>query len=208
MEIHLSFNTLAELQEFAAWAHSRGELGAVASARDMRGADTRPITAEGAVIPTGEPQDAQEPASAGAGEPPSTDPAPEPAPKRKRRTKAEIAADEAAAKAGNEPPTADPLDNLKSEPDAPAPQEDGPTDEPPITDTPAELVALAGTIDGADKLAHMNEGRDFISKHGFPKYNETFALADVPANIAAHTPEQAALHRAAMQWLAAQGGAK
>jgi hypothetical protein len=205
MQINLSFNTLAELQEFAAWAHSRGELGAVTIARDIRGADTRPVTAEGAVIPTGEPQDAQEPASAGAGEPPSPDPAPEPAPKRKRRTKAEIAADEAAAEAGNEPGA---TDATGDEPDAPAPQEDGPTDEPPITDTPAELVALAGTIDGADKLAHMNEGRDFISKHGFPKYNETFALADVPANIAAHTPEQAALHRAAMQWLAAQGGAK
>ena len=171
----------------------------------MRGSDTRPITAEGAILPTDEPQETQEPAHAGAGEAPTTDPAPEAKPKRKRRTKAEIAADEAAAKAGNEPGATDATDD---EPDAPAPQEDGPTDEPPITDTPAELVALAGTIDGADKLAHMNEGRDFISKHGFPKYNETFALVGVPANIAAHTPEQAALHRAAMQWLAAQGGAK
>jgi hypothetical protein len=203
MEIHLSFNTLVELQEFAAWAHSRGELEAVTIARDIRGSDTRPITAEGAILPTDEPQEA---AHAGAGEAPIADPAPEAKPKRKRRMKAEIAAPEAAAKNGEEPPTADPLDNLKSEPEPP--QDDGPTDEPPITDTPAELVALAGTIDGADKLAHMNEGRDFISKHGFPKYNETFALADVPANIAAHTPEQAALHRAAMQWLAAQGGAK
>lgn len=167
---------------------------------DLRGKlDDRPVTAEGAVIPP-EPQDDQHPASADAGGAPAAAPAPEPAPKRKRRTKAEIAADEAAAKAA-QAPAANPLDNLKPESDAEASAATVTTGLDPA------IIALAATLDGNDRMAHMNEGRDFISKHGFPKYNETFALADVPPNIASHTPEQAALHRAAMQWLVAQGGA-
>ena len=218
MEINIRFISLEDLQEFVDWAGKRNELTAEVIARslrspmanaapdkpDLRGPDTRPVTAEGAVIPTGDGQSEHEAASATAGEAPKTDPAPETAPKRKRRTKAEIAADEAAAKAVLQAEAEresgvvfnNPLDNLK-----PEPEPNGLTPSP-------EIVALAATIDGTDKMAHMNEGRDFIAKHGFPKYNETFALADVSTNIAAHTPEQAAMHRAAMQWLIAQGSAK
>lgn len=224
--MRIIIDTIAELDELATvWArgrlaesldrqaarHMREQLD-VEALVDRRGADTRPVTAEGAVIPddTGHPP---EPASADAGGAPAAAPAPEPAPKRKRRTKAEMAADEAAAKdqtesaalesetvgplgeqgESAEPAQQTPLDNLKSDPGA--------------AGLDPAIIALAATLDGNDRMAHMNEGRDFISKHGFPKYNETFALVDVPPNIAGHTPEQAALHRAAMQWLGAQGGA-
>lgn len=181
--------------------------------------DTRPVTAEGAVIPDEAPatstqEDSQEPTNAAAGEASSPAPVAKEAPKRKRRTKAQIAADEAAAKLAAEVPEhpADPLANLQPETEPtdefgqPLARAESAGDEPPVIEP--EIAALAGTIDGADKLAHMNEGREFISKHGFPKYNETFALVDVPSNIAGHTPEQAALHRAAMQWLGAKEGAK
>ena len=169
--------------------------------------DTRPVTAEGVVI-SDKSQDDQQPASADAGEAPDTLADVQRAPKRKRRTKAEIAADEAAAKAVQEVPGATVIEGaapaLTPDPYLAGIELPGAT---VTTGLNPEIAALAATIDGADKMAHMNEGRDFIAKHGFPKYNETFALADVPANIAAHTPEQAALHRAAMQWLIAQGGA-
>ena len=125
--------------------------------------------------------------------------------KRKRRTKAEIEADKAAqtlAEAGlqagvpavAEAPKANPLDNLKPEP--PVSSNGDPSH--------AEIAEMAGLFDGNDKLAHLNEGRAFIEKYTFPVYNETLTLADVPANIAAHTPEQVSRHRAAMAWLAAQ----
>jgi len=233
MQINLTFDNLGELHEFVC-DYALRELAVTNINTDTRLVpDTRPVTAEGAIIlKDGEDvseaeytaameairgdEGPQEAASAATGEPISTAPVVEAAPKRKRRTKAEIEAERLAAEApvlnagaiidkgdgtavfadgkGGEISGASPLDNLKAEPAA--------------GEVSPEIVALAGTLDGADKLAHMNEGREFIAKHGFPKYNETFALADVPANIAAHTPEQAALHRAAMQWLAAQAGAK
>lgn len=118
--------------------------------------------------------------------------------KRKRRTKAEIEADKAAQTAATvetlpnvEAPKADPLAILQSE--APAPVYNG--------DAHQAITETAGLFDGNDKLAHLNEGREFISKHGFALYNESQRLADVPPNIAAHTPEQVSRHRAAMAWL-------
>lgn len=131
--------------------------------------------------------------------------------KRKRRTKAEIeaekAAAEAAAKAADgvavvtdsgtpfDASKVDPLDNLKPEPE--------PASATDQVAAKVEIMNMVGMFPGDDKLAHLNEGRAFIEAHGFPTYNETLQLADVPANIAAHTPEQVSRHRAAMAWLAA-----
>ena len=140
----------------------------------------------------------------GVPEPATSGHTPEPA-KRKRRTKAEIEAEKAAQSAaaivvatetGDEPsvPQTSPLDNLKAEP---AVASNG-------GQARAEIAEMAALFDGADRLAHINEGRDFIAKHGFPTYHETMQLADVPANIAGHTPEQVSRHRAAMAWKATQ----
>lgn len=144
---------------------------------------------------------------------------PEAPTKRKRRTKAEIEADKAAqVAAGVESPAGlpnhglavdgsmsqrevgqpNPLDNLKSEADA---KVQAVTDN---VDALQAITEMAGLYDGSDELAHLNEGREFIAKHGFPTYNETLALAGVPANIAAHTPEQVARHRAAMAYTASK----
>lgn len=213
MKLHFEFDNLDELDAWTQWAAQRGQYTETRAGDLVHIVDTRPVTAEGAVIPVEtESQDSDEAANAGAGEAPSTDPVPEGKSKRKRRTKAEIAADKAAAKAIPAPPGDEYLAHIaaKSErSDALDEAEETAALEAAPSPTPHfEIEALAATIDGADKMAHMNEGRDFIAKHGFPKYNETFALADVPSNIAAHTPEQAALHRAAMQWLIAQVGVK
>lgn len=142
-----------------------------------------------------------------AGQPEKTD-STEPT-KRKRRTKAEIEADKAAqmgtARTTAYPdvpevdhPKANPLDNLKSEVDV------SKTKLQMVGDAKTQFAEMIDLFDGNDRLAHLNEGRAFIEKHGFPVYNETLQLADVPANIAAHTPEQVSRHRAAMAWLAAQ----
>jgi hypothetical protein len=118
------------------------------------------------------------------------------APKRKRRTKAEMEA--ARAEPATEPPAADPLDNLK--PEAPV-VEAADTD-----DMKAAIADMAGLYDGSDALAQLDEGRKFIASHGFPAYNETMHVVGVPSNIAAHTPEQRSLHRAAMAYMAARKG--
>jgi len=141
----------------------------------------------------------------------------QPTTRRKRRTKAEVEADKAAqdAAAGLQPvlsattaaaeiaqavqhsaSQANPLDNLKSEPsDAP--------DGDAWAWAREKMIEQAALFDGNDKLAHLNEGRSFIEAHGFPSYNDTLQLADVPANIANHTPEQVSRHRSAMAWMAA-----
>lgn len=122
--------------------------------------------------------------------------------KRKRRTKAEIEADKAAEAAANAAPPAvptppSPLDNLKPE------SESALADENAWAWARPKIEEQAALFDGNDKLAHLNEGRQFIEAHGFPSYNDTLQLADVPPNIAGHTPEQVSRHRAAMAWLAA-----
>ena len=116
--------------------------------------------------------------------------------KRKRRTKAEMEA--ARAEPETIAPAANPLDNLKSEVSA---FEVADTD-----DMKAAITEMAGLYDGSDALAQLDEGRKFIASHGFPAYNETMHVVGVPSNIAAHTPEQRSLHRAAMAYMAARKG--
>jgi hypothetical protein len=126
--------------------------------------------------------------------------------RRKRRTKAEIEAARSVEGKAFAPqdatgehldalaeiPPANPLDNLKSEAQAAAEVAGEARD---------TILAQAALFDGTDKLAQLNEARAFIEAHGFPAYNETMKLADVPPNIAGHTPEQVSRHRAAMAWL-------
>lgn len=228
MRINLEFVDLAELQQFADWASARGTHTTVdvkmteadladladAVARDLRGQDDRPVTAEGAVIPETDKDypnpdfDSQEPASADAGEPPSTDTAPVDTPKRKRRTKAQIAADAAALRAEAERESgvdqSDERDDALEQAEETAALEASATETVTTTGLHPDVLALADSLDGTDSLAHMNEARAFIASQGFPTYSETFKLTGLPSAIAGYTPEQVALHRAVMQWLTAQ----
>lgn len=106
--------------------------------------------------------------------------------RRRRRTKAEIAADEAAKLA---PPVtfdkpADSLDNLKTD-----------------AGTPAEGTAPPSDID------HLRRCREFISEHSMATYEKSFALADLAGkNIMAFTDADRAKHGDALDLLAANPG--
>jgi len=133
--------------------------------------------------------------------------------RRKRRTKAEIEAEKAAVAEGNgsdgDRPSSAGADPFAVTAEAGA-TTTAPADPVPTAadDRKAQIAAMANLYDGTDKLAHLNEGRAFIEKHGFPAYNETLALAGVPSNIAGHTPEQVSLHRAAMALLGTPSASK
>jgi hypothetical protein len=214
MQINLTFNSLDELRDYCEMALrgmsprdtvaelTVGEItvrGSEQFVKDLTEAGNFDAAAEVALRNVDEPHvEAEQPDS------PTEQPEPT---KRKRRTKAEIEADKAAqelsatvvaaeAPAAVVAAQASPLDNLQPET---AVHHTGHNDQ-----ARAEITEMAGLFDGTDKLAHLNEGRQFIEKHGFPIYNETLQLADVPANIASHTPEQVSRHRAAMAWKAAQ----
>lgn len=137
----------------------------------------------------------------------------EPAPRRKRRAKAEIEADNKTAGAGHVdvarvvhedgsvtttsiglPPDVNPSEVT------PAPTGTNPFEQPAATaaaDTPA--------ADDGDTVVtpfqHLTRAREFIAKHGMPKYNETFTKAALDANVMGYSAYQRALHMSAMDEL-------
>jgi hypothetical protein len=127
--------------------------------------------------------------------------------KRKRRTKAEIEADE---KAAADAAGAD----LKAASDAgaaePAASEAPPAGANPF-DQPSTLqdVGAAGPAAGAEggesdvvtPFQHLTRAREFIAKHGMPKYNESFAKAGLDANVMGYTAYQRGVHMAALDEL-------
>lgn len=50
-------------------------------------------------------------------------------------------------------------------------------------------------------IEHLNAARNFIAKHGMPKYNESFQLCGLHANVMQFTPAECATHAAALEWL-------
>lgn len=124
---------------------------------------------------------------------------PEPA-RRKRRTKAEIEADDkaaaeaAAAKAQETPADA-----------STAPEGANPF---AAVETAAETPTTpAAEPDAADTTVtpfqHLTRAREFIAKHGMPKYNESFAKAGLDANVMGYSAYQRALHMDALAALEA-----
>lgn len=127
---------------------------------------------------------------------------PEPV-KRKRRTKAEIEADEAEAaiaRAAEATKTQEPATD-----DPPKPSEGiNPFDtvQPPDTPFPATPADAAAEPEAADTTVtpfqHLTRAREFIAKHGMPKYNESFAKAGLDANVMGYSAYQRALHMDAL----------
>lgn len=125
---------------------------------------------------------------------------PEPA-KRKRRTKAEIESDEAdaaiaraaasaVAKTGEAPEGAQGANPFEQ---AAAPAGDGGDETPPADVEPDESVVTP--------FQHLTRAREFIAKHGMPKYNESFTKAGLDANVMAYSAFQRALHITALDEL-------
>lgn len=129
--------------------------------------------------------------------------------RRKRRTKAEIAADSKAADGAKEAKAEEP-GALAAETPPTAQTGTNPFDTAaaPGHAAPAGTLASTRPDDSADTTVtpfqHLTRAREFIAKHGMPKYNESFAKAGLDANVMAYTAEQRALH---LEALAALEGA-
>lgn len=109
--------------------------------------------------------------------------------RRRRRTKAEIEADAAAAQQTKI------ADEVSAE--AAAEVVSGVTEEPAAGETQTPAASPAQT----DDVTHLKLCREFIQQHGMPKYNESFTLSGLSNNIMSFTAEQRAQHLAALQQL-------
>lgn len=230
----LEFYDLNELDAFLAWA-GRGRIGSAI----VIGADPKPMTGEvlGSVGTTGElhgfagrmPMENGPDRLLTSGEvnaPVTGEPGPEmasaPAPAaRKRRTKAEIEAENtakagqaaaqpqltaqeaiaqalASAAAGNAPGALT-AESVQAATIPDMPEALSPTD-PKLL--PHEFIQQrAAEIGELAAIEHLNAARNFIAKHGMPKYNESFQLCGLHANVMAFAPAECATHAAALEWL-------
>lgn len=201
----LEFDSLADLNDFLQWAdtYRTGPEGAVPGVSG----GIQPCTGEVAFDTPQQPLQADH-VSLNDKVPETS---PEPA-RRKRRTKAEIeAADKAAAGAeqakaqGSQDAGEASLEAARAtlRDKEPAPAGTNPFDTAPRPDHAAPAAAAgAQPDDSADTTVtpfqHLTRAREFIAKHGMPKYNESFAKAGLDANVMAYTAEQRALHLEAL----------
>lgn len=139
--------------------------------------------------------------------------------KRKRRTKAEIAADEAAEVARREAGArmegqlndADDseaaTEGVDDEVKDPEPEASEPAEPPkPTGSYPTELLETLkaqAELFEADRTAHLKEGREAIAKHGFADYMATFKGLGLDSAIATYSDDEVKLHRAAIAHLMA-----
>lgn len=66
----------------------------------------------------------------------------------------------------------------------------------------AQIAVIAeGSYKNITVIDHLNMGRNFIAAHGIQKYNEAFTLVDVPQNVMSFTQEQRTHHAAALAFL-------
>lgn len=214
--MNLSFDSIADLNEFLHWADKYRAVDLTANrTRDLIGpaVDDGPlptIDASAGMPPpvTGDPSGAAlSPADPGAADRMApvlaaalsalqpTEPA-----KRKRRTKAEIEADE---KAVADAAGAD----LKAATEQFAPAQvanAGPNPFEQAATAPAGEPAAGaegGESDVVTPFQHLTRAREFIAKHGMPKYNESFAKAGLDANVMGYTAYQRGVHMAALDEL-------
>lgn len=201
----LEFDNLSELNDFLDWAKRFGKH--VAHARQSAGEG---VSCTGGPLPTLD-EHAFDPPPA----PDLTDMDPpgrvdraaeatEPA-KRKRRTKAEI---EAAAAAEAKPEEAAALAEAVQQ-DKAAEVQTPPEGANPFEQAAApavDHVAAADDVPNAEPdvvtpFQHLTRGREFIAKHGMPKYLETFTKAGTDPNVMGYSAYQRGLHMAAMDEL-------
>jgi len=131
--------------------------------------------------------------------------------KRKRRTKAEIEADEQriaadahARKIADENREAHGAEVAAA---VAQPQGANPFAQPEVVDNTVSTpeVVAGGEGDPAETVVtpfqHLTRAREFIAKHGMPKYNETFAKAGLDPNVMGYTAYQRGVHMATMDEL-------
>jgi uncharacterized protein YciI len=222
--MHLTFESVHELREFLDFAYETGRL--VAAGREVPAPTTKDnnegfcqgvgteVSAEESIA-NREAQDAKNAAFIAANVAENAAVA-----KRKRRTKAEIAADETSERAKNVEPFGDEPGNT---PDAPAVdgnpfEQVGSENVQAILNAPDQKSAIAagiaatssGTTDelpardnaaAMDAITHLNRCREFIASQGMPKYNESFTVAGLQPNVMAYSDADRAHHAAALDHL-------
>lgn len=196
--MNLQFDSIGELEEFLMFTAHIGRAFATApsvapmnqAAVSCNEASPEPVANLSAGASIGNETDA---ALAATGSASATDTqgedgaAPAEAPQRKRRTKAEIEAERAAA-AGEVP----------SAPAGMAATQNVST--APVLDVRARAAAILADPARVESIAHLRACQGFIQKHGMPKYNESFREG-LNANIAVYQPDQRALHLAILESL-------
>lgn len=221
--MNLTFDNLSELDDFLRWADLYHAPGArepdapTARERKLFALDT--VTGTDCGAPLTDHSDACAKEHERAYSSGDTKPAdnPEPA-KRKRRTKAETEAD---AKAAAETPTKSITTTTYTDGTTVTGSGEHPAQSPAQPEgtsgaNPFEQAAHTGaTTEGATNndagtatepevvtpFQHLTRAREFIAKHGMPKYNESFSKAGLDANVMAYTGYQRALHLAALDEL-------
>lgn len=239
--MNLSFDSISDLEEFLRWADLYRAPGApepdAAPRNDLvadgmaEASDPLPtIDTSGVAFDT--PQQPLQGQHASLGDKPSTDGAAagstpvqpeqtaEPT-RRKRRTKAEIEADEKAAAAARDAVAQTSAAGAGEKAAGPAVQPEGanpfaqtaapaggpetaPVEQVPATGSDPVASDAATGEDGETVVTpfqHLTRAREFIAKHGMPKYNETFAKAGVDVNVMGYSAYQRSLHMAAMDEL-------
>jgi len=235
--MNLTFDNLAELDDFLVWVRDTGaHLGGGTTRLVGTTEETDPpppkwdhptLDASGATFDT-----PQQPLSANhvslddkapdgcetrVSEPPAQ--AAEPT-KRKRRTKAEIEADEKAAERAAAEAEARHVDiarvahadgsvtttSVGLPPDVnPSGVTGAPAGANPFEQPAATAAADTPAADDGETVVtpfqHLTRAREFIAKHGMPKYNETFTKAELDANVMGYSAYQRALHMSAMDEL-------
>lgn len=219
----LEFDSTDELQEFLDWslrygaswaAVQRGSttnlpkidpdlLNTAARTETKTYTDGTTVTGPG---PLPEQAPAQQDATSAQGEVAfDTPPAANEPTKRKRRTKAEIEADAAveaeARKTAEAIEAAGNVQNFRgtAQPEGTVFDDKGrnPFEQPAATPS-AETGAPEAEGDVPEQAVtpfqHLTRAREFIAKHGMPKYNESFVKAGLDPNVMAYTAEQRAQH--------------
>jgi hypothetical protein len=207
----LEFDSVEDLAYFLDWAdkyRNAGALGMIGVAVDTAycasaAVDDGPLpTIDAAALParSAEEIEAEGRRQFAAVLQPTAEPA-----KRKRRTKAEIEADEKAAadaagadlKAASDAGAAEPAADATGVPAGANPFEQA------VTAPAGESAAGAesGESDVVTPYQHLTRAREFIAKHGMPKYNESFAKAGLDANVMGYTAYQRGVHMATLDEL-------
>ena len=200
--MQLTFESLAELQDFVQWVQAARQVAPVmsATAKVVSGAPNIVVKD----LPAGDGEAADDPAPV---EHDQHD-APADKPARKRRTKAEMEAARAAETESGETSAAtvaaEQLATSGTTSAAVAESASIPAaDSAPVDkgDAVEFIKARLAERPEVSQVEHLNLARTFIGKHGMEKYNASFPLAGLTPNVMGYSPADCATHAAALDFL-------
>lgn len=223
--MHIEFHSLDELAAFVEWAGFAKRTDALVQIAETINTVAK-VAVDVAELAVATPDALPEIESPEGAHNPSEHPVAEAAAapaeqKRKRRTKAEMEAARAAESgetvaanvaaeqpAGSDTTTAEPVTSQSTADVAnPFAQQELPPEQaqPAAKGELAEfLAARLAERPELTNIEHMNLARAFISKHGMPRYSESFALAGLASNVMGYSTADCAKHAAVLDFLASE----